>query len=408
MPQCNAIQTPANGGWGVVALMFVLSRPVSAVDLDPAREQFKTGKYARCLESANKAVEEGAYQTEWRTLAIRSLMALGRYDEAAKYVDDFMSHMRPDMEILELAYHAYLHNGQRQEAETMLAIAYRIATRRRTEYMATSDIVALGRCLLLMRAEPRMILDDFYSRAIRSDPDCREAYVAAGDLAVAKQDYDLAAKQYRDGLERFGDDPDLHYGLARAFYHSDRAAMLQSLNAAMVVNPHHAPTLILMAEHMIDGESYDAAAKTLQRVFDINPWNPEAWACRAVLAHLEADPNEFQRCRANALKFWSTNPEVDCLIGTKLSQKYRFAEGAAAQRRALEFDSNYLPAKIQLAQDLLRLGQEQEGWALAEEVNEKDPLQCRSVQSRQPVRQIQNVQDRDIRELHRPNGPARS
>ena len=60
------------------------------------------------------------------------------------------------------------------------------------------------------------------------------------------------------------------------------------------------------------------------------------------------------------------------LIGLKLSQKYRFAEGAAHQRQALRFDPNYLPAKAQLAQDLLRLGEEAEGWRLAEEVHEQD------------------------------------
>ena len=66
------------------------------------------------------------------------------------------------------------------------------------------------------------------------------------------------------------------------------------------------------------------------------------------------------------------NPRVDFLIGEKLSQKYRFSEGAAAQRLALQFDKDFLPSKIQLAQDLLRLGEEKEGWALAEEVHKAD------------------------------------
>ena len=58
------------------------------------------------------------------------------------------------------------------------------------------------------------------------------------------------------------------------------------------------------------------------------------------------------------LAWWAVNPEVDHLIGRKLSQKYRFAEGAEYQRQALKSDPQYLPAKIQLAQDLLRLGAE--------------------------------------------------
>jgi tetratricopeptide (TPR) repeat protein len=93
---------------------------------------------------------------------------------------------------------------------------------------------------------------------------------------------------------------------------------------------------------------------------------------RAVISHLGNDPNEVKSCRTKALKFWPTNPVVDYLIGKKLSQKYRFAEGAAYQRQALKFDTKYLAAKSQLAEDLLRLGDESKGWALAEEVYKAD------------------------------------
>jgi hypothetical protein len=90
-------------------------------------------------------------------------------------------------------------------------------------------------------------------------------------------------------------------------------------------------------------------------------------ALRAVIAHVKNQAESERFHRAAALKHWATNPEVDHLIGRKLSQKYRFAEGSKYQRQALEFDSKYVPAKMQLAQDLLRLGQEEEGWRLAEE-----------------------------------------
>jgi tetratricopeptide (TPR) repeat protein len=345
----------------------------AAADIEQTREQFKTGQYEASLASAQKAIDEGAYQTEWRLLTVRSLMALGRYDEAAERIDTMLKEMRPSIRMLKLAHAAYQHNGQDEQAQTMLGIVYRIATTRRTEYMSSDDAVALGEALLVMGVEPRLVLDDFYNRALHNDPNCRSAYLAAGALALAKQDFELAAEQYHEALTRFADDPDIHHGLAQAFYHSDRNAMIQSLNAALLVNPRHAPALILLAEHQIDCESHDAAAQSLDRVLTVNRWQAQAWAYRAVLAHLAADPNEIDRCRANALKFWPTNPEVDHLIGRKLSMKYRFAEGAAYQRQALKFDPDYLPAKIQLAQDLLRLGDEQEGWTLADEVNSKDP-----------------------------------
>ena len=81
----------------------------------------------------------------------------------------------------------------------------------------------------------------------------------------------------------------------------------------------------------------------------------------------------MKRARARRRSSGGTsNPEVDHLIGRKLSQKYRFAEGAATQKQALAIDPDYQPAKIQLCQDLLRLGDETEGWKLAAEIFSKD------------------------------------
>ncbi|MCX6902076.1 MAG: peptidase MA family metallohydrolase, partial [Verrucomicrobia bacterium] len=167
-------------------------------------------------------------------------------------------------------------------------------------------------------------------------------------------------------------DPDLHQGLARAYAPSEPALMLASLEAALKLNSNHVASLLLLADHRIDAEDYAEADKLLQRACTVNPRHPEAWAYRAVTAHLQNDPAREAAARQTALKSWTNNPAVPHLIGLKLSQKYRFTEGAALQQESLRFDRKYLPAKAQLAQDLLRLGQEAEGWRLAEEVHDAD------------------------------------
>jgi tetratricopeptide (TPR) repeat protein len=91
-----------------------------------------------------------------------------------------------------------------------------------------------------------------------------------------------------------------------------------------------------------------------------------------VISHLKNDLVGEKFARSRALSSWPRNPRVDYLIGEKLSAKYRFAEGAAYQRQSREFDPTYLPAAAQLASDLLRLGEETEGWALAQAVHERD------------------------------------
>jgi len=347
-------------------------RSLSAAEIDVAQEQYKTGKYTECLESTRKAIENGAYAAEWRVLMIKSLMALGQYNQAADDMDIVLLHYPVSMRLLDLAHTVYMHNNQPGRAADAISRLVRVGTSRDFRFMSPVDLVALGNSLLLLGEEPRIVLDELFTRAIKNDPNCLDAYLAAGDLALAKQDYDLAAGQYRDALKRFGKNSDVHFGLARAFYQSDRNQMIQSLDAALYINNNHVPSLLLLAEHQIDCEDYAGAGKLLDQAMAVNPWHPEVWAYRAVLAHQANDSEAVKSHREKALKFWPTNPRVDYLIGRKLSQKYRFAEGAAFQRQALKNDPNYLPAKIQLAQDMLRLGDEKEGWKLADEVHKAD------------------------------------
>ncbi len=355
-----------------ICVFGLLCPSAFAADIDISRKQFKTGKYAECLESTRKAIEDGAYAADWRILMIQSLMATGQYDQAVRDMDAALGDYRWSIRLLKLGHDVYKRNGQSERAAEMLTRIFRIGTGRDVRFINADDLVALGESLLLLGGEPKLVLEEFFNRAVKSDPNCIEAYLAAGDLALAKQDYELAGEKYRAALKRFPNGAEAHYGLAKAFLNSDRGQMIQSLEAALHFNPKHAPALILLAEHRIDCEEYDAADKLLDKVMDVNPWNEEAWAYKAVLAYLENDPKTGDVNRAGALTYWPKNPEVDYLIGRKLSQKYRFAEGAAFQRQSLKFDPQYLPAKIQLAQDLLRLGAEEEGWALADEVHEED------------------------------------
>jgi tetratricopeptide (TPR) repeat protein len=355
-----------------ITLMVGSNCNAFASDINVSLEQFKKGRYSECVESSRKAIKEGAHGRQWRVLMVESLMALGRYDQAAKEVDTALLKYPLSICLLKLGHTAYLYSGRTALASEVLARIYRYGRSLDIGFWDTSDLVALGEALLMLGYEPRVILEQLFNRALRIDPDCREAYLATGTLALDKQDYELAANQYRKALERFGDDPDMHYGLAKAFYHSDRNLMVKSLDAALYVNPNHAPTLLLLAEHQIDCEDYAAAGKLLERILAVNPWHPEVWAYRCVLAHLASDPTAVEQTRASALKHWKANPKVDYLIGRKLSQKYRFTDGATCQLQALKFDAKYLPAKIQLAQDFLRLGEVKEGWALADEVYKSD------------------------------------
>ncbi|HEY2414243.1 MAG TPA: tetratricopeptide repeat protein, partial [Pirellulaceae bacterium] len=177
----------------------------------------------------------------------------------------------------------------------------------------------------------------------------------------------LAAEAYQQAIKLDVGEAAAHYGLARAFAPSDSEKAEAAIKAALKWNPQHVPSLLLIAEEHIDAERYDEAEQVLGNVAKVNPHQPRMLAFRAVIAHLKNQAESEKFNRLAALRYFPTNPEVDFLIGKKLSQKYRFAEGEKYQRQALAMNEHYFPAKMQLAQDLLRLGQEEEGWKLADE-----------------------------------------
>jgi tetratricopeptide (TPR) repeat protein len=358
-------------GSALLLMGFALSMP--GADLDDVRKDFSKGRYLECVKVAEKEVKEQPYSEEWRILLIEALMATGRYTNAFAATETALNRSYSSIRLRLLAHDVFLANGDKERAKAMLEEIGQLTERRsRWAYRDAASLVALGRTALLFGVDPRRVLENFFDRAKTADPSLRDTYLAIGDLAIDKGDYALAAKTFGEGLKRFPEDADLHFGLARAYGPSDRRQMLDSIEVALSHNTNHVPSLLLLAEHLIDGEEYETAGKTIQRALAVNPAHPLAWAGKAVLAHVEGDSTAEEESRDEALEIWATNPEVDHFIGRKLSQKYRFAEGAARQRQALKFDAKFVPAKIQLAQDLLRLGEEREGWELCRQAHEDD------------------------------------
>lgn len=351
---------------------FPLPVSVRAQTLEEAQDLYWRGNYTEVVKSAKKKIEDGTYRTDWRMLLVRTLLTLGRYDEAYTNATQGLNSYSSNIGMRLLARETALYKNNPAEANRRLAEIKAFLEQRQPSARNGEELVALGQALLLLGVEPRLVLENCFQQAQKMDSPPRSAFLAAGQLALEKHDYKLAADAFRNGLAKFPKDPDIRAGLAQAYEPGDREEMQKAIQAALGINPQHIPSLLLLADHLIDAEQYEEAEKQLTLVLHVNPHQPEALAYRAVLAHLKNNAAQEKQFREEALKYYQTNPQVDHLIGLKLSQKYRFAEGAAAQRRALEFEPDYLPARRQLAGDLLRLGQADEGWELAEAVHKED------------------------------------
>lgn len=355
----------------VVALLFVVIDSAVAQRISDARNLLATGEYAACIEQCDELLQQRPHLWSYR-LKIESQLTLGHYVDALATFHEAREIFPFDVRLGLLAYKVLQYNDQPRKADQLLKQIHEIIQHQPALFDDSSSLVEIGRFFLLRGWDSRQVLKVFFDRAKELNPNNSDAYLASGDLALEKHDYRLAAEEFQQGAKIDPQNADLEFGIARAFAPSDWKRATQSLEKVLKLNPRHVDALLFAVDHAIDGEQYAHAEELLNRIEEINASHPLAWSYRSVLAELNSEPDKKVEYRTTALEPWSTNPAVDHLIGRKLSEKYRFAEGAEHQRTALEFDPTFLPAKIALSQDLLRLGHEDEGWRLAGEVADAD------------------------------------
>ncbi len=376
----TAFPSQAGSGWhrillGLCTLFLGLSPfALPGATLSEANDALIEGNYELCIKQCREAIrEENRPDEDWFLLLIRAQLTLGQYNEANEsFVLGLDETRERSIRLYYLGREVANFQNKPADGASYVEKINELAGSRGWAYRDPENLVALGNTALVLGEEPRWVLEFFYDPGRKADPSLREAVLAAGKLALDKEDYAVAASTFRAGLKDFEEDPDLLFGLALAVASSDQEEMGSLIERTLDVNPRHIPALLKLADHYIDAEEYQMAEDSIKKVLDINQDNPEAWAYRAVIAHFESETEEEKQAHDLSLKHWKTNPSVEHLIGRKLSQKYRFKEGAEYQRRALAMDPEYSNAQIQLAQDLLRLGNEAEGWDWAERAHEKD------------------------------------
>lgn len=356
----------------VVLLWCVLLPANFGADLEEARKQYLDGDYEQAAKLAAEGAQERPRSEDWPILLSKSLLSIGQYEQAQQAITNALAQIPWSLRLRLAARDVLMQNGQVHQAAALLREIEELVSTRSWAFRDSASAIALSQAALLLGNDPRRVLDLLLNRVKKADPAYRETYLVIGQLALDKYDNELAAKSFNEGLAKFPNDPEMLYGLAKSFAGGDRSEMLPLLQKALDRNERHVPSLLLLTDHLIDAEEYKKADELLDKAIAVNARHPEAWAYRAVLAHLRNQPAEERKARETALTRWKTNPRVDYLIGLKLSQKYRFAEGSAYQRLALKSDQEYILSKSQLAQDLLRLGEDEEGWSLAEDVFKQD------------------------------------
>lgn len=353
-----------------LAATLAIFLPSLQADLPaPVRDLLAEGKYEEAAELASERAQRAEDKTGWMLGHAEALNRMGLVNEAAETASMALTR-QPNSPSIRFFLYELISRFQPQYAAQRLLHPL---VRQRDQELDPQDQTAIGEALLALGSDPRAVLDDFLRPANKEAPDLLRPYLAIGNLALDKQDYQLAAETFRQGLRKHPDHPDLLFGLGSAVVSSSPDAAGEFIERALEKNPRHAPGLLWLARRQIDQRDYPAATETLEKVTATDPTDAEAWALRAVIAEMQNRPEEAEAMRSRALRNWDENPLVDAVIGTELVRGYRFDEGIAALQEALAIDSTFVPARLQLGTALLRQGRDDEGWPHIEYVRLRDP-----------------------------------
>ena len=349
---------------------WLLAEPIK---IETIHEHLRTGKYEIAITEVELARSEGSRGVVWDLARAQARIALGQYQTARDELDQGLLRHYFSLRTHFLAHEILKLNGDSRQANQLLDRIYRLGGNFHINFWDPPDLATLGQTLIEFGAEPRIVLENFFDKALEQDPACIEAHLASGNLALTKEDFELAITQFQKGLKFHPNSPELLYGLAQAQFSDHRPESIENLEKVLKVNPRHSGARLYLAEHYIDSEQILKALIEADTVLDTNPRHPLAWSNMALIAELRYDTAAATRLLQQALRDNPKNPQPHHYIGRKLSAKYHFKEGSQYQKTALELQPNYLPSKLQLTQDLLRTGQEAKGWELATEISEEDP-----------------------------------
>ena len=343
--RCPFIQTI------VLALLFVCESAhgqavQQSVSVTDCRRLLGTGDYEACLAAATSAIERRAYGEDWPILKLRAEGELGRYEEALASALSGIERYPWSVRIHLEAYRIQKELGHAEAASRSLQEIDNLAGASPWRYSDADDLVALGHAALAAGADPKNVLEGFFDQARRNFASRPDGFLASAELAIDKGDWPLAVEILNPAVEQFSDDAEILFAHSQAIRRSSPKAAEASFEAALSINPNLTNALLFEASRSIDLERFDEAVDALHELLQRNAHHAEAGALLAAVHHLRNQSGAADRVRAAALAHNSNNPLVDHRIGATLSRRYRFAEGAAFQKQALEADPGYVPEPV--------------------------------------------------------------
>ena len=233
--------------WLAAPFLIVFSAPLcfsgglAAADLAETTRLLRGGQYAACIDSAAAAIEDNAYNENFRLLKLRSELELGRYRDAQQTLDGALKQFPQSIQLRWLGIGVCRYNQQAERAAKLDAEIAEMLKRNGWQYSDVMNQIVVGRYRLSQGIDPKRVLEENYGEIKRRQPGFVEVHLASGELALEKHDYQLAGEAFQQAVKLDADSADAHFGVARAFAPSDTEKADAAIQAALSQEPQSHP-----------------------------------------------------------------------------------------------------------------------------------------------------------------------
>lgn len=410
---------------GVGSGIFLGGTSIRADELEDARRDWQTGRYARALERLETL--EPADPSEAARIARQKaecLRSMGRIDEAIATLDALAGADEPDPELLGLLAELQFSRGQWDTADDLVAQALEADTLcRRARWVAALLHDARGESKEAIEAY-RWFIRDFNARnkEARRDPDALiligqaaqryyRATARGEDLAQSLNDvinelYEgalrvdprawqaawLQGELFFDGYQQGNARRELNRAL---LINPSAAEVLVTLGridldnyalsdgrskaeAALEINPSYAPALVLLADLNISDERFTDALEASKKAVALNPRDQDALARLAASYQLLVQPIGAAAAEAAALRDTPRPVAFYEALGDRLADRRKYHPAERAFLEAINADPEAAGPKVGLGMLYMQIGREPEARALFDVAFDADPFNIRA------------------------------
>jgi len=214
-----------------------------------------------------------------------------------------------------------------------------------------------------------------YKKAQENDNNYLNSYIYAGLLCHRKYAWERAKREFKSALKINPNDPMALTGTASVLIANgnDFSLALSLLNKALKVNPNFTPALTLKAEIFLIEKDLSGAKENLKKTLLINPRNQDALALLAAYYDVNGEKEECDKKIVLFNESSKNNAGIYNILSGTAERLYRFKKAVKWARKAIACDPDNWQGYYNAGMNLLRLGEEKEGYGLLNKSFRRNP-----------------------------------